>query len=144
VRKISSSKKSSECAYNRLWAPPTDSRVFSHQLLSTFSAHLSSAGLGLRTHLPQGEWGLKNPFCGKCDVIFSYIYTNTTKLVFHISYLVRLDCFYELLLQIAILAQICIKMRSYYRKIAKNLPALFAPRPPAFGSWWRSQMPMAV
>jgi len=27
---------------------------------------------------------------GKCDVIFSYIYTNTTKLVILLSYLVRL------------------------------------------------------
>jgi len=31
---------------------------------------------------------LTSPLCRKCDVIFSYIYTNTTKLVI---YLVRLD-----------------------------------------------------
>jgi len=30
---------------------------------------------------------------GKCDVIFRYIYTNTTKLILYLSYLVRLDCF---------------------------------------------------
>jgi len=29
---------------------------------------------------------------GKYDVIFSYIYTNGTKLVLHLSYLIRLDC----------------------------------------------------
>jgi len=28
---------------------------------------------------------------GKCDVTFSYNYTNTTKLVLYLSYLVRLD-----------------------------------------------------
>jgi len=33
------------------------------------------------------------PFCGKYDVIFSYIYSNATKLVLHLSYLVRLDYF---------------------------------------------------
>jgi len=30
---------------------------------------------------------------GKCNVIFSYIYMNTAKLVLRLSYLVRLDCF---------------------------------------------------
>jgi len=29
-----------------------------------------------------GGWGLEPPLCGKCDVIFSYIYTNTIELVF--------------------------------------------------------------
>jgi len=38
-------------------------------------------GVGVRT----------NPLCGKCDVTYSYSYTNTTKLVLHLSYLVRLD-----------------------------------------------------
>jgi len=32
-----------------------------------------------------------SPLCSKCDVIFSYIYTNTTKLGLHLFYLVRLD-----------------------------------------------------
>jgi len=32
-----------------------------------------------------------SPLCGKCDVTLSYIYTNTTKLGLHLSYLVRLD-----------------------------------------------------
>jgi len=75
----------------------------------------------------EGFWGggLEPPSCGKCDVIFSYIYTNTTKLVFHLSYLVRLDWFSmrliaELLLQI--LTEICIKMRYFYWKIAKIAP----------------------
>jgi len=31
--------------------------------------------------------------CDKCDVIISYIYMNTTRLVFPLSYVVRLDCF---------------------------------------------------
>jgi len=38
-----------------------------------------------------GGGGLHHPLCGKWDVIFSYIYTNTTNLVFYLSYLVRLD-----------------------------------------------------
>jgi len=39
-----------------------------------------------------GGGGGKTLFRGKCDVIFSYIYTNTTtKLVLHLPYLVRLD-----------------------------------------------------
>jgi len=33
-----------------------------------------------------GLWGL-NPLCGKYDVMFSYIYTLTTKLVLHLSFL---------------------------------------------------------
>jgi len=37
--------------------------------------------------------GVRTPLCGKCDVIFSYIYMNTTKLVLHLFHLVRLDCF---------------------------------------------------
>jgi len=35
--------------------------------------------------------GVRTTLCYKCDVIFSYIYTNTTKCVIHLSYLVRLD-----------------------------------------------------
>jgi len=32
--------------------------------------------------------------CGKCDdVVFRYIYTNTTKIVLRLSFLVRLDRF---------------------------------------------------
>jgi len=42
--------------------------------------------------------GIKIPLCGKRNVIFSYIYTNTTKLLLHLSYLVRLDCFLMLLI----------------------------------------------
>jgi len=37
--------------------------------------------------------GLELLLCGKCDVIFCYIYTNISKLILHLSYLVRLDCF---------------------------------------------------
>jgi len=37
-----------------------------------------------------GGWGLESLFSGKYDVIFSYIFTNTTKLVLHLS---CLDCF---------------------------------------------------
>jgi len=33
-----------------------------------------------------GDWGLKT-LRGKCDVIFSNIYTNTTKLMLQLSYL---------------------------------------------------------
>jgi len=33
------------------------------------------------------------PLYGKCDDTFSYIFTNSTKLVLHLSYLIRLDCF---------------------------------------------------
>jgi len=35
--------------------------------------------------------GAGEPPCGRCDVILNYIYTNTTKLVLHLFYLVRLD-----------------------------------------------------
>jgi len=42
---------------------------------------------------------------------------NTTKFVHSLSYLVRLDCFQ--MLQIAILAEMCIKVRYFCRKIAK-------------------------
>jgi len=38
-----------------------------------------------------GGLGVRTPLCDKNDVKFSYIYTNTTKLVLHLSYLVRLD-----------------------------------------------------
>jgi len=31
------------------------------------------------------------PLFGKCNFIFTYIYTNITKLVLHLSYLLRLD-----------------------------------------------------
>jgi len=37
--------------------------------------------------------GRRTPICGKCEIIFSYIYTNTTKLVLNVSFLARLDCF---------------------------------------------------
>jgi len=52
--------------------------------------------------------------------VFNYIYTNITSRVLHLSYLVRLDCFFQVLLidefivQIAIFAEICIKMRYFY------------------------------
>jgi len=35
----------------------------------------------------------KDPCCDKCDVISSYIFAKTTKLILLLSYLVRLDCF---------------------------------------------------
>jgi len=36
-------------------------------------------------------WGLEtSSLSGKYDVLFSYIYTNTTKLLFYLSYLVHL------------------------------------------------------
>jgi len=64
-------------------------------------------------------WGLEPPLCGKCDVIFSFIYTNTIKLVLHLSYLVRLDCFSNFLFdnfyfKVTTLAEICIKMHYFY------------------------------
>jgi len=37
-----------------------------------------------RSH--RGGLGVRTPHCGKCYVIFSYIYTNTIKLVLHLSY----------------------------------------------------------
>jgi len=37
-----------------------------------------------------GEGANLPPPCGKCNVIFRYIYMSTTKLVLHLSYLVRL------------------------------------------------------
>jgi len=40
-----------------------------------------------------GGWGLEPPFVANVDIIFSYIYKNTTKLVLHLSYFVYLDCF---------------------------------------------------
>jgi len=42
------------------------------------SAGVATGGMG---------WGLDPSLCGICDIIFSYIYTNTTNLVFHLSYL---------------------------------------------------------
>jgi len=51
------------------------------------------AGYHWRSHGKREELGVRTPLCGKCDVMFSYIYTNTTKLVLHLSYLVRVDCF---------------------------------------------------
>jgi len=39
----------------------------------------TSGGLEVRT---------PSLLCGKCDVIFSYIYMNTSKLVLHLSHLV--------------------------------------------------------
>jgi len=75
------------------------------------------------------------PLCGKCDVIFSYIYTNTTKLVFHLSYLVRLDRFKMLLIDELLLknnqfGRNMHKMRYFYWKIVKIAQLWgFAPRP---------------
>jgi len=44
-----------------------------------------STGSGVATG--GGDLGLEPP-CDNCDVFFSYIHPNTTKLVFHLSYLV--------------------------------------------------------
>jgi len=53
-------------------------------------------------------FGGRTSFCDKCDVIFCYIYTNTTKLVFYLFYLrqineylnlIRLDCFSNAFIQ---------------------------------------------
>jgi len=98
---------------------------------------------------------VRTPLCGKCDVIFSYSYTNSTKLVFYLSCLVRLAAFQMLSMmshcfKIPILSEICIKMRYFYWKIAKlaqhwglrpltPLPPAaggFAPRPPANPPNW--------
>jgi len=34
-----------------------------------------------------GGFGVRTPFCAKCDVFFSYIYTNTIKRVLYLFHL---------------------------------------------------------
>jgi len=79
----------------------------------------------------QGGGGIRIPPLWQYDVTISCIHTNTTKLVLHLSYLVRLDyisnAFDWLVIAIIILAKICIKIRQFYWKICKNLPTLAAP-----------------
>jgi len=64
--------------------------------------------------------GIRTPLCGKCDVTFSYIYTNTTKLL-------------VIALKLTILAEICVKCVNFIAKfqkspsaegLASNLPCL--------------------
>jgi len=82
-------------------------------------------------------WGLVPPPC-KCDVIFSYICMNFTKLVFHLSYLVPTSrllftCFLLMnyCFKTAILVETCKTMRYFYWKKQK-LPSAegFALSPP--------------
>jgi len=80
------------------------------------------------------------PFCGKCDVIFSYIYANTTKLVLHLSYLIRSDtsdCFLlmKYCFKITILAEICTKMHCF-ENLQKS-PSAGSFRPPRSTFLWR-------
>jgi len=122
--------------------------------LTTAVKYLSTIGIATKGR------GLEPPLCDKCDVIFSSIYTNTTKLILQLSYWERLDgslnafdwwvialklLFWPKLLQNNYLAKICIKMCYFIKKLQKSLNAGgsapqteplasggFAPRPSAF------------
>jgi len=94
-----------------------------------------------------GFCGLEPLLCDKCHITFSYIHTNTTKLVLYFSHLIPLDCFTnalidKLLLKKAILAEICRKMLYFYEKITKidqrwELRPRTAPRSPMASGGWR-------
>jgi len=91
-----------------------------------------------------GGGGGLTPFCCKCDVIFSYIYTKSTKLILNLSYLVRLDCFsidfniHELLLKNSYFGRNMHKNALFSLKNCKKSPnGGFAPRPPIEKFWLR-------
>jgi len=68
-------------------------------MLNSYNVNISEAAIpSLRCICCSQQWrshekGVRTHLCGECDVIFSYIYTNTTKLVLYLSHFVRLDCF---------------------------------------------------
>jgi len=81
--------------------------------------------------------GVKKILCGECDVIFSYSYMNTTKLVLYVfilfsTFRLILNVFTvidELFINI-ILAEICIKMRFFIEKLQKSPSAGTSPPDP--------------
>jgi len=84
---------------------------------------------------------VRTSLCGKCDVLFCYIYTNTVKLVLYFSYFVCLSCYSNALMsycfKIAILAEICIKCVIFIEKLQKSRSTWdFAPRPPMDTGGW--------
>jgi len=86
--KISESKLSLNWSY-------VNTKLISHDLFHVISSSQpighGSCFIGGPSGIAMGGGGKKTSLCGKCDAIFSYIYTNTTNLVFHLSYLVCLD-----------------------------------------------------